>query len=209
MAAEYNRRARAQGFSEEEMFAMQSNLLNRDESASNPVTKGEEWYNFDVAIVCLGFHHLEDPELAVEQLVQRLRPGTGSLVVLDFLDAHEGMGFNEVIEDMKKESGSSGDQGHEHGHGHSHNHKRSHEHGHQHNHGQDGGDGTNGKSDPVAQTVALHGFSIDRIQEIYRKAGCKDVEVALVDDPIQFEGQFGGRKIKAFISRGYRAPSSI
>lgn len=41
-------------------------------------------FGFDVAAVGGGLHHLADPELASDRLVQRLRPG-GVLLVWDFL----------------------------------------------------------------------------------------------------------------------------
>lgn len=43
-----------------------------------------EFWDFDIAIVALGFHHFENIHLAVNRLVQRLRTG-GVLVIVDFL----------------------------------------------------------------------------------------------------------------------------
>ncbi|OQO02278.1 hypothetical protein B0A48_11832 [Cryoendolithus antarcticus] len=50
-----------------------------------PDFEGEEWKDFDVAVIGLGFHHFADPALAVKRLTERLKPGTGVLVIVDFL----------------------------------------------------------------------------------------------------------------------------
>ncbi|KAI9670867.1 MAG: hypothetical protein M1817_003752 [Caeruleum heppii] len=51
----------------------------------SPSIAGPEFYDFDLAAVGLGFHHFEDPDLAARRLVQRLKPGTGVLLITDFL----------------------------------------------------------------------------------------------------------------------------
>ena len=43
-----------------------------------------EYYNFDLAVVGLGFHHFPDIPLATQRLVERLRPG-GVFMILDFV----------------------------------------------------------------------------------------------------------------------------
>lgn len=45
---------------------------------------GPEFFDFDVAVLGLGFHHFENPALSAQRLVERLRPG-GVLVILDFV----------------------------------------------------------------------------------------------------------------------------
>jgi SAM-dependent methyltransferase len=44
-----------------------------------------EFSEFDVAVVGLGFHHFENPKLALERLAGRLKGVTGVLVIVDFL----------------------------------------------------------------------------------------------------------------------------
>ncbi|RMZ81344.1 hypothetical protein DV738_g2143, partial [Chaetothyriales sp. CBS 135597] len=64
--------------------AMVGDLLTDSlpENLSDPKT-----FNFDLAAVGLGFHHIENLELCVERLTARLRPG-GTLLVVDFVE-HE------------------------------------------------------------------------------------------------------------------------
>ena len=40
------------------------------------------YFDFDLAAVCAGFHHLEDPALASKRLARRLKTG-GKLVIID------------------------------------------------------------------------------------------------------------------------------
>jgi len=86
MVAAYNARADNQGLTAEEMRAYQGNLL--DPSDPNPAALSPETNpqlaDFDLAAVGLGFHHFDDPELAVRRLAGRLRRG-GVLFVLDFM----------------------------------------------------------------------------------------------------------------------------
>ncbi|GAB7352588.1 hypothetical protein MBLNU459_g2970t1 [Dothideomycetes sp. NU459] len=46
--------------------------------------------DYDIAAVGLGFHHFESPELCVERLVERLRPGTGVCLIIDWLPETKG-----------------------------------------------------------------------------------------------------------------------
>ncbi|KAK0655209.1 S-adenosyl-L-methionine-dependent methyltransferase [Cercophora newfieldiana] len=88
MVATYNTRAENQGLSESEMRAYQGNLTAPDDP-SPAAFSSPNFFNFDIAAVGLGFHHFDNPALAAQRLVERLRPG-GVLFVLDFLP-HEKM----------------------------------------------------------------------------------------------------------------------
>jgi SAM-dependent methyltransferase len=92
--------------------AVVGNLLEETslEAFSNP-----EFFNFDLVIIGLGFHHLENPKLATERLVERLKPG-GVFAIIDFIThpkehgpaihtvAHHG--FSEIqIRDILSEAG--------------------------------------------------------------------------------------------------------
>jgi len=82
MVATYNTSAQNQGLSKDEMFAVEANLTS--ENNPNPQElSGDEFFNFDLAGVCLGFHHFDNPELAAKRLADRLRIG-GVLVIIDF-----------------------------------------------------------------------------------------------------------------------------
>ena len=68
--------------STKKMSAIQGDLLS---SPPSPSITGPEFYNFDLAAVGMGFHHFSDPLLAAKRLVERLKPGTGVLLITDFL----------------------------------------------------------------------------------------------------------------------------
>ena len=108
MVAEYNKGASNQDIPPSEMYAHVGNLLNA--SDPNPSSlSSQEFFNFDVAAVGMGFHHFEDPTLAATRLAERLKVG-GTLFIVDFLPhghSHHSashtvmhMGFSE--EDAKK-----------------------------------------------------------------------------------------------------------
>lgn len=86
MVNEYNSRALRQGFSPAQMSATRGDLLAREEPS--PCVSGPDFYDFDLAVVDLGFHHFEDPALAAKRLVERLKPGKGVLLIVDFVQ-HE------------------------------------------------------------------------------------------------------------------------
>lgn len=82
MVQKYNETARASGLSPEQANAVVGDLCGEKvpEHLSGP-----DWFNFDVAVIGLGFHHFEDPKLAIKRLTERLKPETGVLVIVDFL----------------------------------------------------------------------------------------------------------------------------
>lgn len=92
MVKEYNTSARNQGIPESEMVAYQGNLISPDDP-SPPSLSGPEFFNFDIAVVGLGFHHFDNPGLAAKGLAERLKKG-GVLMIVDFLP-HEH--FQSVI----------------------------------------------------------------------------------------------------------------
>ncbi|KAF3759937.1 S-adenosyl-L-methionine-dependent methyltransferase [Cryphonectria parasitica EP155] len=83
MVDTYNTRASNQGLARNEMFAYNGNLCIPDDEDPE-VFRDPEFWDFDMAIVGLGFHHFDDPLLAAKRLVSRLKPG-GVLVIVDFL----------------------------------------------------------------------------------------------------------------------------
>jgi SAM-dependent methyltransferase len=83
MVNEYNARAARQGFSPTQMSATHGDLLGREKPS--PSVSGPDFYDFDLAVVDLGFRHFEDPALAAKRLVERLKPGKGVLLIVDFV----------------------------------------------------------------------------------------------------------------------------
>lgn len=83
MVDEYNGTASNQGLSPQEMHAVVGNLID-SKNLDPEELRGEEFWNFDIAAVGLGFHHFDDPALAANMLGQRLKKG-GVLMIVDFL----------------------------------------------------------------------------------------------------------------------------
>jgi SAM-dependent methyltransferase len=65
------------------MYAVLGNLAVVDDPRPASLS-GPEFFDFDVAAVGGGLHHLEHAELAVTRLAERLRPG-GVFFIWDFL----------------------------------------------------------------------------------------------------------------------------
>ncbi|KAF2092852.1 S-adenosyl-L-methionine-dependent methyltransferase [Rhizodiscina lignyota] len=87
MVERYNEAARASGLSPEQAHAVIGNLLAEDGIRDGLVTP--EYSDFDIAAVGLGFHHFDSPSLALRRLTERLRPGSGVLLIIDFLPPKE------------------------------------------------------------------------------------------------------------------------
>lgn len=82
MVSHFNEAARSSGLSAEQANAVVGDLLG---ATVSPQLQTSEYYDFDVAAIGLGFHHFEDPPQAVRRLAERLKPGTGVLIIVDFL----------------------------------------------------------------------------------------------------------------------------
>ena len=82
MVQKYNEAARSSDIPPERVNAVVGDLFAEEVPEH---LKAEEYYNFDLAVIGLGFHHFENPVLAVQRIAERLRPGTGTLLIIDFL----------------------------------------------------------------------------------------------------------------------------
>lgn len=87
MVQKYNEEAQAAGLKPEDVRAVQGDLLAEEVPDH---LKTAEFYNFDLAVVGLGFHHFENPFVAIERLTERLKPDTGTLMIVDFLPFEKG-----------------------------------------------------------------------------------------------------------------------
>ncbi|KAK5115436.1 hypothetical protein LTR85_009896 [Meristemomyces frigidus] len=81
MVEEYNKAALSSGLQHDQANAVVGDLFA--EKIPEHLT-GPRFQNFDIAVIGLGFHHFEDPALAVNRLVERLKPN-GVIVIVDFL----------------------------------------------------------------------------------------------------------------------------
>ena len=111
MVARYNEAVRAAGILPEQMSAVRADIMADD---PNSPLAAPDYHNFDLAVVSMALHHIENPRELLTRLVRLLKAG-GVLVVIDWLPDAAG-----------------GHHHHEHGHGHGHGHDHSHQHGSTH-----------------------------------------------------------------------------
>ncbi|MCJ1391888.1 hypothetical protein MMC18_004755 [Xylographa bjoerkii] len=186
MVKEFNRRAEALGLSPDQFHALEGDLLA--DPATQSAIGGEEFFNFDLVTCSLAFHHIENSELASRRFVERLKPGTGVLLIIDLVP-HDG---------------------HHHGHGHAHGHGNGHAHEKGHDHGSEQADSKQSRwgpfpAHPVDSTIAHLGFTKDRMESLLKGAGCVDVEYMELDKELAFGPEFADKKTRAFMVRGRRA----
>ena len=86
MVQKYNDDAKAAGLPPERVNAVVGDLC-ADEVPEH--LNAPEFYNFDIAVISLGFHHFENPVRAIERLTERLKTATGTLIIVDFLPFDE------------------------------------------------------------------------------------------------------------------------
>lgn len=79
----YNEAARSSGLTPEQAHAVVGDLLTKEEP-TELLKMNDLSEPFDIAVIGLGFHHFESPKLALERLRDRLKSGTGVLVIVDF-----------------------------------------------------------------------------------------------------------------------------
>ncbi len=158
----------------------------------DPSLQGPEFFNFDLIVVGLAFHHFYDAEHAAKALTDRLRPG-GELVAIEFRRHH------------------GSDQAHHlpHGHGHGHNH---HHRQPAQGHADEDGHGTSSPSvyvrmEDVEPTIKTHDLTGDTVVSIFTGAGLKDCAWAEYDDTVKMHFGGGEQLVTPFVVRG-RKPSS-
>jgi 2-polyprenyl-3-methyl-5-hydroxy-6-metoxy-1,4-benzoquinol methylase len=82
MVEAYNDGARIQGLPKQQMHAVQGDLMVPPEKIPEEL-KREDLYGFDVIVMSMALHHVEDPQLMTTRLVERLRDG-GSILIIDW-----------------------------------------------------------------------------------------------------------------------------
>ncbi|KAG0636333.1 S-adenosyl-L-methionine-dependent methyltransferase [Tuber brumale] len=188
MVEKFNEKVKNQGIPKEEMRAVVADLCadELDPSLSDP-----EYHNFDVIVCGFAFHHFSNVQLATKRLVERLKPNTGVLLVIDF-----------------KSHPPHPDHITNHG-GHAH-------HG-GHQHSDHGGQGKRATELKAQDTVAHGGFSQEDMRKVFEGTGL--VEVDFVDvgpngergKAITFLGHGGGSgkdiqmEREVFMVKGKRA----
>ncbi|KAI4147177.1 MAG: hypothetical protein LQ341_001857 [Variospora aurantia] len=80
MVDKYNAEARKAGMSEDQMHAVRGDLLA---PAGGPL-QGQEFHNFDLIVMSMALHHVDEPNKIVAKFVERLKPG-GTVVIIDWI----------------------------------------------------------------------------------------------------------------------------
>ncbi|RAL03796.1 class I SAM-dependent methyltransferase [Aspergillus ibericus CBS 121593] len=84
MVSEYNKNAQEAGFGDK-MTALKGDLLAETIPEELP---GPEYFDFDIVVVSMAFHHFERPDLAMARFGERLKKG-GVCMVVDIVPASD------------------------------------------------------------------------------------------------------------------------
>ncbi|KAH7191982.1 S-adenosyl-L-methionine-dependent methyltransferase [Fusarium flagelliforme] len=94
MAEQYNEMALKSGYTPTKMHAVQGDIIE-PESTPSPELDTPAYFNFDLIVMCLALHHIEDPDNMILQLSKRLRPG-GILLIIDWVSDRERMDLSKL-----------------------------------------------------------------------------------------------------------------
>jgi SAM-dependent methyltransferase len=90
MAEQYNEIALKAGYTPTKMHAIQGDIIE-PESTPSPELDTPAFFNFDLIVMCMALHHIENPENMILQLSKRLRPG-GVLLIIDWVSHSDSKG---------------------------------------------------------------------------------------------------------------------
>jgi ubiquinone/menaquinone biosynthesis C-methylase UbiE len=85
MVAAYNEAATRSGLTSQQARAVVGDMCGEEPPAADSELQSAEYRDFDIAVIGLGFHHFEDTTRALRRLTERVRLGTGVVVIVDFL----------------------------------------------------------------------------------------------------------------------------
>ncbi|RBQ68481.1 hypothetical protein FVER53590_12647 [Fusarium verticillioides] len=87
MVEQYTMLAEAAGFNPERMRAIHGDLMNPEASPS-PELDTPEFNDFDLIVMCMALHHVQDYAAMIQRLSEKLRPG-GVLLIIDLVASSE------------------------------------------------------------------------------------------------------------------------
>ncbi|OBS21735.1 hypothetical protein FPOA_08072 [Fusarium poae] len=90
MAEQYNKMALKAGYTPTKMHAIQGDMIE-PESTPCPELDTPAFFNFDLIVMCMALHHIENPDDMILQLSKRLRPG-GLLLIIDWVSHSDSRG---------------------------------------------------------------------------------------------------------------------
>lgn len=82
MVAQYNSEATKAGYEPSAMHAVRGDIV---EAADTETLQK----NYDLITMSLALHHIDDPEAIIAKLAQHLKPGSGVLVIVDWVHPDE------------------------------------------------------------------------------------------------------------------------
>lgn len=145
MVDKFNAGARDAGMSEIQMHAVRGDLL----APAQGSLESQTFYGFDLVIMSMALHHIDNPEAMIAKLVERLKPG-GTAVIIDWVPSDRGLLQSE---------GS-------HSHGYSHGSEPNSSH-------SDPG------SHPGSHTISFDGFTQKHMNDMFAKAKCSETDYVL------------------------------
>ena len=107
MVDKFNIEAREAGMTEARIRAVRGDLLAPIEGQ----LESQEFYDFDLAVMSMALHHVENPKIMIAKLVERLKPG-GTIVIVDWIpsgrassdsDNHNNHVYDHSQADSKKD----------------------------------------------------------------------------------------------------------
>ena len=105
MVNKFNIEAREAGMTEAQTRAVRGDILAPIEAQ----LESQEFYDFDLAVMSMALHHVEDPKIMIAKLVERLKPG-GTVVIIDWIpsgkassDGHGNHGHDHSQADEKRD----------------------------------------------------------------------------------------------------------
>ncbi|KAI4161919.1 MAG: hypothetical protein LQ342_004485 [Letrouitia transgressa] len=160
MVDKYNSEARQAGLSEGRMHAVQGDLL----ATAQGLLGSQEFENFDLAIMSMALHHVENPCEIVAKLVDRLKPG-GTIAIIDWVGLeYPPVRVHNQEEPMKCGTGSDIMNGHGH------------------------------EMHSAAHTILSDGFTKEQMQAMFDKSGCRYDDFVLAASPSKVPSNPSGQK---------------
>lgn len=90
MTEQYNKMALKAGYTPIKMHAVQGDIIE-PESTPSAELNTPAFFDFDLIVMCMALHHIENPDNMILQLSKRLRPG-GILLIIDWISDSESRG---------------------------------------------------------------------------------------------------------------------